>query len=193
VALLLLFAEIYLFASTTYSCVGFVPRVCRHFHRLILLARRVNKGGRIEIIPNDQGRRITPSWVSFPESGERLVGDSAKHAFHSNPSNTVFDAKRLIGHNYEDWEVQQDIKHWPFNVATKAGKPVIRVNHGHKLRDFVSFQCISGHSSPTRASSDAGRNQRYGTIEPERNCGGIFRRGSDSCGRDRACLSVIFL
>ncbi|KAJ6602174.1 heat shock protein 70 [Mycena sp. CBHHK59/15] len=69
--------------GTTYSCVG------------------VQRGGRVEIIANDQGHRITPSWISFTEN-ERLVGDSAKSAFHSNPTNTVFDAKRLIGRKMDD-------------------------------------------------------------------------------------------
>ena len=68
--------------GTTYSCVG------------------VQRGGRVEIIANDQGHRITPSWVSFTDDGQ-LVSDAAKNAYHSNPENTVFDAKRLIGRRYE--------------------------------------------------------------------------------------------
>lgn len=79
--------------GTTYSCVG------------------VQQGGRVEIIANDQGHRITPSWVGFTDE-ERLVGDSAKNAFHSNPENTVFDAKRLIGRKVDDPEVKRDQKHW---------------------------------------------------------------------------------
>ncbi|KAJ6558520.1 heat shock protein 70 family [Mycena vulgaris] len=103
--------------GTTYSCVG------------------VQRGGQVEIIANDQGHRITPSWVSFTEN-ERLVGDSAKSAFHSNPSNTVFDAKRLIGRKMDDQNVRQDIKHWPFKVAEKNGKPSITVQYQGENRDF---------------------------------------------------------
>lgn len=145
-ALLLLFAEIPVLLAQLILALRTSPESTVTFDELIHVTRRVNKGGRTEIIPNDQGQRITPSWVSFPKSGERLVGDSAKHAFHSNPSNTIFDAKRLLGHNYEDREVQQDIRHWPFNVVDKAGKPMIQVNHGRKLRDFVSLQYINQHS-----------------------------------------------
>ncbi|KAH9893912.1 heat shock protein 70 [Cubamyces lactineus] len=104
--------------GTTYSCVG------------------VQRGGRVEIIANDQGHRITPSWVSFTEE-ERLVGDSAKNAFHSNPENTVFDAKRLIGRKFDDPEVQRDMKHWPFKVVNKSGKPVVQVKYRGELRDFT--------------------------------------------------------
>jgi len=50
------------------------------------------------------------------------VGDSAKYAFHSNPENTVFDAKRLIGHKMDDQDITRDMKHWPFKVTEKNGK-----------------------------------------------------------------------
>ncbi|KIK50753.1 hypothetical protein GYMLUDRAFT_51014 [Collybiopsis luxurians FD-317 M1] len=104
--------------GTTYSCVG------------------VQRKGIVEIIANDQGNRITPSWVSFTDD-ERLIGDAAKNAFASNPSNTVFDAKRLIGRKMDDQDIARDIKHWPFQVREKGGKPVISVSHKGDMRDFT--------------------------------------------------------
>ncbi|KAK0496830.1 heat shock protein 70 [Armillaria luteobubalina] len=103
--------------GTTYSCVG------------------VQRGDHVEIIANDQGHRITPSWVSFNDD-ERLIGESAKHAFHYNPQNTVFDAKRLIGRRVDDPDVQKDIKHWPFRVQEKNGRPTISVQYEGEARDF---------------------------------------------------------
>jgi len=94
--------------GTTYSCVG------------------VQKGGRVEIIANDQGHRITPSYVAFTDD-ERLIGDSAKNQYASNPTRTIFDAKRLIGRRFNDKNVQSDIKHFPFKVINQDGKPVIQV------------------------------------------------------------------
>lgn len=76
----------------------------------------VFKNGRVEIIANDQGNRITPSYVAFTSEGERLIGDAAKNQLTSNPENTVFDAKRLIGRTWGDSSVQQDIKYLPFKV-----------------------------------------------------------------------------
>lgn len=76
----------------------------------------VFKNGRVEIIANDQGNRITPSYVAFTTEGERLIGDAAKNQLTSNPENTVFDAKRLIGRTWGDSAVQQDIKYFPFKV-----------------------------------------------------------------------------
>lgn len=75
---------------TTYSCVG------------------AFKNGRVEIIANDQGNRITPSYVAFVDGGTRLVGDAAKNQATINPANTAFDVKRLIGRNYSDESVQAD-------------------------------------------------------------------------------------
>lgn len=77
----------------------------------------VFKNGRVEIIANDQGNRITPSYVAFTAEGERLIGDSAKNQLTSNPENTVFDVKRMIGRTWDDKSVQQDIKYWPFTVS----------------------------------------------------------------------------
>ncbi|KAH9948495.1 heat shock protein 70 [Amylocystis lapponica] len=96
----------------------------------------VQQGGRVEIIANDQGHRITPSWVSFSDD-ERLVGDSAKNAYHSNPENTVFDAKRLIGRKVEDPEVKRDQKHWPFKIVKQNDKPAIQVKYRGESREFT--------------------------------------------------------
>lgn len=98
--------------GTTYSCVG------------------VYKNGHVEIIANDQGNRITPSWVAFTDT-ERLIGEAAKNQAAMNPERTVFDVKRLIGRKYEDKEVQRDIKLLPYKIVNKDGKPYIQV----KIRD----------------------------------------------------------
>ena len=98
--------------GTTYSCVA------------------VMEGGKVTVIPNDQGNRITPSYVAFTESGERLIGDAAKNQLTSNPTNTIFDAKRLIGRDWDDSTVQGDAKYFPFSLETKGGKPVVKVSMG---------------------------------------------------------------
>ncbi|CAF1266863.1 unnamed protein product [Adineta steineri] len=105
--------------GTTYSCVG------------------IFKDGRVEIIANDQGNRITPSYVAFTSDGERLIGDAAKNQLTSNPENTVFDAKRLIGRTFSDSNVQQDIKHFPFKVIEKNSKPIIQINTGKEEKYFT--------------------------------------------------------
>ncbi|GMM50432.1 Hsp70 family ATPase [Starmerella bacillaris] len=95
--------------GTTYSCVG----VMQH--------------GRVEILANDQGNRITPSYVAFKD-GERLVGDAAKNQAASNVENTIFDIKRIIGLKFRDSSVQKDIRRFPFTVVEKDSKPVVQVN-----------------------------------------------------------------
>jgi len=103
--------------GTTYSCVG------------------VFQGGKVEIIANDQGARTTPSYVAFNDS-ERLIGSSAKNQVSMNPTNTIFDAKRLIGRQFSDPSVATDAKHWPFKVANVDGKPKLEVEYKGEQKQF---------------------------------------------------------
>mmetsp|Transcript_13656 Transcript_13656/g.16412 ORF Transcript_13656/g.16412 Transcript_13656/m.16412 type:complete len:658 (+) Transcript_13656:77-2050(+) len=96
----------------------------------------VYKNGRVEIIANDQGNRITPSYVAFTDEGERLIGDAAKNQATVNPTKTVFDVKRLIGRKYEDSTVQKDVKLFPYKVINKGGKPVIAIDHEGEEKQF---------------------------------------------------------
>ena len=107
--------------GTTYSCVG------------------VWQNGKVDIIPNDMGERTTPSYVAFTDT-ERLVGDAAKNQITRNPTNTVFDAKRLIGRKYEDREVQEDIKLWPFKVVKdpKSDRPQIQITYQKQEKKFFA-------------------------------------------------------
>jgi len=104
--------------GTTYSCVG------------------VYKNGRVEIIQNDQGNRITPSVVAFTPEG-RLIGDAAKNQASLNPTNTVYDAKRLIGRMFFDDTVQSDIKLWPFEIVNRDGKPLIEIDDAGETKTLT--------------------------------------------------------
>jgi len=111
--------------GTTYSCVG------------------VFKNGRVEIIANDQGNRITPSYVAFTAEGERLIGDAAKNQLTTNPENTVFDAKRLIGREWTDKAVQHDLKYFPFKVIDKQAKPHVQVETSQGEKTFSAEEISS--------------------------------------------------
>jgi endoplasmic reticulum chaperone BiP len=95
------------------------------------------KNGRVEIIPNDQGNRITPSYVAFTDDGERLIGDAAKNQLTLNPDNTVFDAKRLIGRTWDDKSVQHDAKFLPFKLINRNNKPNIVLTVDGKEKEFT--------------------------------------------------------
>lgn len=89
----------------------------------------VRMGGKTEVIPSSQGNRTIPSYVAFTDK-EFLSGESAKAQSANNPENTVFDAKRLIGRNFDDHSVQNDMKHWPFSVTkSEAGKCLFNVTY----------------------------------------------------------------
>jgi heat shock protein 1/8 len=95
------------------------------------------QNGRVEIIANDQGNRTTPSYVAFT-SEDRLIGDSAKGQAAANPSNTIYDAKRLIGRKFNDQIVQQDISHWPFKVIeSTGGRPKFDVEWKGERHQFL--------------------------------------------------------
>jgi len=113
--------------GTTYSCVG------------------VWQNNAVEIIANDQGNRTTPSYVSFSaDSGERLIGDAAKNQAARNPKGTVFDAKRLIGRNFDDAHVQADMALWPFKVVADAHqKPKIEVEFNKETKQFYPQEISS--------------------------------------------------
>lgn len=105
--------------GTTYSCVG------------------IFKDGDVEIIPNEQGNRITPSYVAFNVNGERLIGDSALNQLTSNPTNTIFDVKRFIGRNWNDPFFTKDVHYYPYNVTGKNDKVYIQVLVGEEVREFA--------------------------------------------------------
>jgi heat shock protein 1/8 len=111
--------------GTTYSCVG------------------VWQNNKVEIIANDQGNRTTPSYVAFTET-ERLIGDAAKNQVAMNASNTIFDAKRLIGRKITDPVVQSDMKHWPFKVVGgPGGKPMVQVIFKGETKQFAPEEISS--------------------------------------------------
>ena len=104
--------------GTTFSCVG------------------VYQNGKVEIISNDQGNRTTASYVSFTEN-ERLIGDSAKNTCSINPFNTVYDVKRLLGKDFNDEKLQDDLKHFSFTVINDNKKPKIQVNYLNEIKLFT--------------------------------------------------------
>lgn len=110
--------------GTTYSCVG------------------VWQNDHVEIIANDQGNRTMPSYVSFTAE-ERLIGEASKSSAASNPLNTVFDAKRLIGKNFDDAKVQSDMKHLSYNVVDQGNKPMIEVEYKGEKKIFAPEEISS--------------------------------------------------
>ena len=110
--------------GTTYSCVS------------------VWQNDKIEIIANDQGNRTTSSYVSFNDS-VRLVGDAAKNQASSNPENTIFDVKRLLGRKFNDASVQSDMKHFPFSVIDSGGLPKIQAKYKSELKTFTPEEISS--------------------------------------------------
>ena len=122
--------------GTTFSCVG------------------VWQNDHVEIIANDQGNRTTPSYVAYT-SEERLVGDAAKSQAATNPRNTVFDAKRLIGRKFTDSVVQAEKKLWPFEVIDSNGKPKIQVEWKGETHEFLPEEVSATVLQKMKATAEA--------------------------------------
>ena len=112
--------------GTSYSCVG------------------VWQYGKVDIIPNDMGKRITPSYVAFTDS-ERLIGDEAKNILSLNPTNTIFNAKKLIGRKFQEQKFQNDIRFWPFKVVKdeKSDRPQIQIMYQKQEKRFFAEEIIA--------------------------------------------------
>lgn len=108
--------------GTTYSCVG-------HW-----------VDDHVEIIPNENGANTTPSWVAFTDN-EILVGEAAKKQAASNPKNTIFGIKRLMGKRFNDDQVQEDLDDYPFEVTSDPNDiPTIKVHYKEDVRSFKPEQ-----------------------------------------------------
>merc|ERR1719355_547760 len=125
--------------GTTYSCVG------------------IYKNGRVEIIPNDQGNRITPSYVAFTDE-ERLIGEAAKNQATIQPTQTLFDVKRLIGRRFKDSTVQKDMKLLPFKIVDKSGKPQLRKEVKHAVITVPAYFNDAQRTSTKDAGTISGMN-----------------------------------
>ena len=133
--------------GTTYSCVG------------------IFKNGRVEIIPNELGNRITPSQVAFTDD-EKLVGEAAKNQAAQNPLRTVYVVKRLVGRNFDDKEVQRDIKYLSYKIVSKSGKPYIKVEttHGEKTMSPEEISAMILVKMKEVAEAYLGKEVKYAVV-----------------------------
>lgn len=114
----------------------------------------VMEGGEPVVIPNSEGARTTPSVVAFAKNGERLVGQAAKRQAVTNPKNTIFSAKRLIGRKFA--EVQEEIKSFPFTVVEgKNGDAAIQATVNGKLETFAPEQISAMVLAKMKADAEA--------------------------------------
>ena len=123
--------------GTTYSCVGYYTK------------------GNVEIIANDQGFRTTPSFVAFTEN-ERLIGNAAKNQAASNPKNTVYDAKRLLGKKFDDSTLQKDLKHFSFEVVKSSdNRPQIKVQHQNETKEMYAEEISAAILTKMKQTAEA--------------------------------------
>lgn len=151
--------------GTTFSCVG------------------IFRNENVDILANEQGNRITPSYVAWTPDNQQLVGDLAKSQASLNPENTIFDAKRLIGCKVSDRTVQEDMKFWPFEVVDKDGSPMVVVNAGE--RKEVSPEQISAivlSKMRTIAEEYLGRKVEYAVVTVPAYFNGAQRKATKDAG-----------
>ncbi|HEY4518078.1 MAG TPA: molecular chaperone DnaK [Candidatus Paceibacterota bacterium] len=116
-------------------------------------AMAIVEGGEPKIIENAEGNRTTPSVVAYSKTGEKLVGLLAKRQAVTNPANTIYGVKRLMGHRFEDEEVQKDIKSVSFKIKkAPSGEGVMVELSGKDYRpEEVSAMVLSKLKQDTEA------------------------------------------
>lgn len=114
----------------------------------------VMEGGESVVIPNSEGARTTPSVVAFAKNGERLVGQAAKRQAVTNPSNTIFSAKRFIGRKFD--EVQEEAESLPYKVVSgKNGDAYIEAEVDGKTETFAPEQISAMVLQKLKADAEA--------------------------------------
>jgi molecular chaperone DnaK len=114
----------------------------------------VVEAGEPKVITNSEGSRTTPSIVGFAKDGERLVGQSAKRQAVTNPENTIFSAKRLIGRKYK--EVKNEVKNLPYEVVSgKNGDAYIKCKEGDEEKEYAPEFISSIILSKLKADAEA--------------------------------------
>jgi len=114
----------------------------------------IMEGSEPVVIPNAEGARTTPSVVAFTKTGERVVGQAAKRQAVTNPKNTVFSAKRLIGRKFT--EVSEEAKNLPYKVVTgKNGDAYVEVQVGDKVEQFAPQQISAFVLGKLKADAEA--------------------------------------
>ena len=106
-------------------------------------AMAIIEGGKPKILENAEGGRTTPSVAAISKNGERLVGQTAKRQAVTNPENTVFAVKRLIGRSFESEEVQQDFKTAPYKIVKANGGVKIKMGDKEHTPQEISAMILS--------------------------------------------------
>ena len=106
-------------------------------------AMAIIEGGQPKILENAEGNRTTPSIVAISKNGERLVGLAAKRQAVTNPENTVFSIKRLIGRSFDDAEVQRDLKAMPYKIVKANGGVKVKMGDKEYSPQEVSAMILS--------------------------------------------------
>ncbi|RKO87085.1 heat shock protein 70 family, partial [Blyttiomyces helicus] len=109
---------------------------------------------KVEAIPDELGNYTTPSFVAFTDTG-RLVGEAAKRQRFENPTNTVYDVKRLIGRRFDDAEMQRNLPRWPFTVSNDMGRPIIQVEFKGEKRQFCPEEILAMLLAKFKDNSEA--------------------------------------
>lgn len=143
------------------------------------------KDGGVQIIPNAQGNRITPSYVAFTQDGERLIGDAAKNQLTSNPQNTIFDVKRFIGRTWDDPVVQRDLKYYPFKIVNVHNKPNVQVKVGSEVKTFSpeEISAMVLREMKNIAESYLGENVTHAVVTVPAYFTDAQRRATEDAGR----------